>query len=151
MKKERGPNVSSLYLYKLSMVLVMEKRLKDNTILIIEDDDALRLFASRLLELEGYNVLQCGTGNEGFKSLQETQVNLLLLDLRLPDTSGWSILEQIKNTPELSEIPVIVFTASAGRAQRDRALSLNAADYLTKPVSASDLKDAVARSLKPEA
>jgi CheY-like chemotaxis protein len=126
----------------------MLKKLKDKTVLIIEDDADIRNFARRVLELEGYRVLQTETGDEGLRLARENKVNLALLDLRLPGSSGWAILEQIKSDPEISAIPVIVFTASYGMQQHDQALALGAADYLIKPLSATGLRKAVARVLK---
>jgi CheY-like chemotaxis protein len=126
----------------------MPKSLKEKTVLIIEDDADIRNFARRVLELEGYRVLQTETGDEGLRLARENKVNLALLDLRLPGSSGWAILEQIKSDPEISAIPVIVFTASYGMQQHDQALALGAADYLIKPLSATGLRKAVARVLK---
>jgi len=126
----------------------MVKKLKDKTVLIIEDDADISNFARRVLELEGYRVLQAETGDEGLRLSRENKVNLALLDLRLPDGSGWVILEQMKNDPEISAIPVIVFTASYGIQQHDQALAMGAADYLVKPLSANDLKKAVVRALR---
>ena len=126
----------------------MVRKRKDKTILIIEDDADIQTFAGRMLELEGYHILQADTGNEGLRLARENKVSLALLDLRLPDNSGWTILEQIKNDPELSGVLVIVFTASYGIPQRDRALAMGAADYLVKPLSATNLKNAVVRVLR---
>lgn len=125
----------------------MAKKRETKTVLIIEDEANIRNFASRVLELEGYRVLQAGEGEEGMRLLREGRVSLLLLDLRLPGRNGWTVLEQIKNEPELSAIPVIVFTASAGVSQQERALSMGAADYLVKPLSSAKLKEAVTRIL----
>lgn len=126
----------------------MTKKLKDKTVLIIEDDADIRTFACRVLELEGYHVLQAETGAEGLRLARGNKVNLVLLDLRLPDDNGWVILEQMKSDPKLSAILVIVFTASYGVPQKKRALAMGAADYLVKPLSATGLKDAVARVLR---
>ena len=126
----------------------MSKKLKGNTILIVEDDIDIQLFVSEVLELEGYHVLRTGTGTEGLKLLQNNNIGLLLLDLRLPDMSGWGILEHVKNEPETSVIPVVLFTASVGVPQRERALSMGAAEYLEKPLSAADLRDTVAHVLE---
>jgi DNA-binding response OmpR family regulator len=126
----------------------MVKKFKENTVLIIEDDADIRTFACRVLELEGYHVLQTGAGNEGLRLMRENKVNLVLLDLRLPDNNGWVILEQIKSNPEIPSIPVIVFTASFGEPQKDYALAMGAADYLIKPLSADSLKKAVTRTLQ---
>jgi len=117
------------------------------TILIIEDEADILNFASRVLELEGYHVLQAKDSDEGLRLVRESQVALVLLDLRLPGHDGWWVLDQMKKEPELSAILVIVFTVSAAVSQRDRALSMGAVDYLVKPLSATSLHKAVARAL----
>lgn len=117
------------------------------TVLIIEDEADILNFASRVLELEGYHVLQAKDSDEGLRLVRESQVALVLLDLRLPGHDGWWVLDQMKKEPELSAILVIVFTVSAAVSQRDRALSMGAIDYLVKPLSATSLHKAAARAL----
>jgi len=126
----------------------MAKKGNRATILIIEDEDDIRTFASRVLELEGYRVLQAGDGDEGLRLARGNQVALVLLDLRLPGRDGWAVLSQMKDDPELSSIPVVVFTASAGVPQQSRALAGGAADYLVKPLSATSLRKSIARVLR---
>ena len=118
------------------------------TILIIEDEAEVRNFASRVLELEGYRVLQAENGDIGLRLVRKSRVALVLLDLRLPGRDGWAVLEQLKDDPKLSSIPVVMFTASAALAQRDKALNMGAIDYLVKPLSAARLKEVVAHSLR---
>jgi len=126
----------------------MAKKGNRATILIIEDEDDIRTFASRVLELEGYRVLQAGDGDEGLRLARGNQVAMVLLDLRLPGRDGWAVLIQMKSDPELSPIPVVVFTASAGVPQQSRALAGGAADYLVKPLSATSLRKSIARILR---
>jgi len=126
----------------------MAKKGSRATILIIEDEDDIRTFASRVLELEGYRVLQADDGDEGLRLARGNQVALVLLDLRLPGRDGWAVLSQMKDDPELSSIPVVVFTASAGVPQQSRALAGGAADYLVKPLSATSLRKSIARVLR---
>jgi adenylate cyclase len=126
----------------------MVKKGNRATILIIEDEDDIRTFASRVLELEGYRVFQAGDGDEGLRLARGNQVALVLLDLRLPGRDGWAVLSQMKSDPELSSIPVVVFTASAGVPQQSRALTGGAADYLVKPLSATSLRESIARILR---
>jgi len=128
----------------------MVKRREPKTVLIIEDEADILNFASRVLELEGYRVLQAGDSEEGMRLVRQGGISLVLLDLRLPGRDGWATLKQMKSDPELSAIPIIVFTASARVSQRDRALSMGAADYLVKPLSAASLKKAVVRVLQGE-
>ena len=127
----------------------MQKTCETNTVLIIEDEVDVRNFASRVLELEGYHVLWAGDVDTGLRLARENQVALVLLDLRLPNRSGWAVLVLMKSEPEVSAIPIIVFTASAGVIQRERALKMGAADYLVKPLSAASLKTAVGNILQP--
>ena len=125
----------------------MAKKRKIETILIIEDEAEVRNFASRVLELEGYHILQTKDSEMGEMLVKEVPVSLVLLDLRLSEHSGWEVLEQIKSEPGLSEIPVIVFTASAEVSPREKAFEMGAADYLVKPLSAANLRRTVARAL----
>lgn len=126
----------------------MVKKSELKTVLIIEDEADVRNFVSRVLGLEGYRVLEAGDGDEGLRLVKQRQVSLVLLDLKLPTIDGWTVLEQMKAEPALSKIPVVVFTASAAVPQRDKALSMGAVDYLVKPISAADLNEAVARTLR---
>jgi len=128
----------------------MVKKRKIETILIIEDEAEVRNFASRVLELEGYHILQAKDSEMGVMLVKEVPVSLVLLDLRLPEHNGWEVLEQIKSEPELSEVPVIVFTASAEVSPRERAFEMGATDYLVKPLSAARLRETVARVLSRE-
>jgi two-component system sensor histidine kinase/response regulator len=127
----------------------MPQTRKDITILIIEDDIDIQTFAFRVLELEGYNVLKAEAGSAGLKLLHDNHVNLVLLDIKLPDTDGWSMLEHIKADPVIATIPVIIFTASVGISQSDRAIAAGAAAYLTKPINVTTLRNAITRNLKP--
>lgn len=132
----------------------MAKRPKGNTILIIEDDADIRTFAARVLELEGYAVLKAESGEQGLLRIKEGGISLVLLDLRLPGDSGWAVLEKMKAESGTANIPVVVFTASVGVSQYNRAKAMGATAYLTKPLSATELKDEVSRTLqqkKPKA
>lgn len=117
------------------------------TIVIVEDEPEIMNFAARVLELEGYHILQAGDGETGLRLSGEQKVALMLLDLRLPGCDGWSVLVEMKKRPELSAIPVVVFSASADASSRERALSLGAMDYLVKPLGAATLREAIARAL----
>jgi DNA-binding response OmpR family regulator len=117
-------------------------------ILIIEDEADIRNFVARVLELEGYQVLQAGDGKTGMEIIKENSIDLLLLDLRLPELDGWSILRQMKHKPEFSQIPVVVLTAIAESGQRRRTLRMGATQYLIKPLSANSLSKTIASILR---
>lgn len=126
------------------------KRNQRKSILVIEDEPEICEFASKVLELEGYEVLHAEDGNEGLKLVREREYAMILLDLKLPEPDGWVVLEEIMADQELHRIPVVVFTATAEISQRNRAISMGVADYLVKPVSATRLKEIVAHVLRQE-
>jgi DNA-binding response OmpR family regulator len=121
---------------------------KTKTILIIEDESDIQHFISRMLELEGYQVLAAGDGAIGMDLLLENPVSLVLLDLRLPVMDGWSVLQEMKRNPALSAIPVIVLTAIAESIQREKVLRMGAVKYLVKPLSAGILSQTIASVLR---
>jgi len=127
----------------------MVKKTRGNTILYVEDEADIRNFACKVLALEGYRCLEAETEDAVFRLLDEEEINLILLDLKLYKSDGWQILEEIKNNQKTSAIPVIVCTALFGQQQQERASSMGAADYLTKPLSANVLRNAVSRVLLP--
>ena len=128
----------------------MMKRNRKDIVLVIEDEVDVRKFASRVLTLEGFTVLETDNGEQGLKLVRKNKCALVLLDLRLPGRDGWFVLKKMKEDPTLRDVPVIVFTASAGIPQRERALHMGAVDYLIKPLSAAAIRDSVARAVKPQ-
>jgi DNA-binding response OmpR family regulator len=129
----------------------MTRKSRSKTVLIIEDEADIRNFIARVLELEGYRVLEAGDGTRGMEIIRENTVALVLLDLRLPGPDGWSILREIKRNRELSAIPVVVLTAIAETIQRKKTLRMGATSYLIKPLSAHSLSRAVASVLSEKA
>jgi CheY-like chemotaxis protein len=122
----------------------MVKSHKVKTVLVIEDEADIRRFTRRLLELEGYHVLEAANGDNGLQLIKDTpDLSMVLLDLRLPGRDGWVVMDEMKNDPKLSKIPVVVFSASAAEWQRKKALSMGAIGYLVKPLDAASLKQAV--------
>ena len=121
--------------------------MKQTPFLIIEDEAEVRNFASRVLELEGYAVLQAEDAETGLTLARKNRVALVLLDLRLPQRDGWSVLAEMKADAELRDISVIIFSASAATPQQEKAFAMGADDYLTKPLSAAKLRDCIAHVL----
>lgn len=121
----------------------MTKKREAKIVLIIEDDSDVQKFVSRVLELEGYQVLKANNCERGMEIIRGSSVDLVLLDLLLPGRDGWSALREIKRVPGLSTIPVVVLTAVAEAPQRKKTLRMGATDYLVKPLSAQSLKKTI--------
>ncbi len=116
------------------------------TILTIDDDDMIRSFFSELLEEEGYEVLSAASGTEGEELLRQKPVDVVLLDLRLPDMDGLTVLRRIKSQ-EL-DVHVIILTAYSAVPTAVEAMKLGAYDYVDKTSDASKLKLIIKRALK---
>ncbi|HYN88674.1 MAG TPA: response regulator [Ardenticatenaceae bacterium] len=103
-----------------------------NRVLIIDDDERLLALARLSLSKDGAEVTTASTGREGLEQLQTIQPGLIILDVVLPDLSGWEILRRIR---ESSNVPVMLLSGRDSDVDKARGLDLGADDYLTKPFS----------------
>jgi two-component system, OmpR family, phosphate regulon response regulator PhoB len=117
-------------------------------ILIIEDEPSQLELLSYNLGVEGYIVLKADTGEEGLLILQETEIDLVLLDWMLPETSGIEICRQIKRAKATKAIPVIMLTARGEEDDKVRGLDTGANDYIVKPYSVKELLARVRAALR---
>lgn len=101
-------------------------------ILIIEDDDFLRSLAVGKLEKEGYAMETATTGDTGLDQLMKLPPDLLILDLMLPNMSGFEVLEKIRSNEPTKDLKVIVFSNLGEEADIKRCLDLGVSEYLVK-------------------
>ena len=116
-----------------------------NSLLFIEDDDAIRLALSLALEDEGYEVRQAPDGRTGLAMFQEREPDLVLLDLRLPDLSGFDVCRQLRSG---SIVPIIIVTAQTDTYDLVAGLEAGADDYVTKPVVPKELAARIRAALR---
>ena len=107
-----------------------------HTLLFIEDDDAIRLALTLALEDEGYQVVEARNGAEGLAAFDEGTIDLVLLDLRLPDLSGFDVCRELRSR---SIVPIIIITAQTDTHDMVAGLEAGADDYVTKPVVPKEL------------
>jgi DNA-binding response OmpR family regulator len=110
------------------------------TILIADDDAALRELLRTALEAAGYRVVEAADGVEALKLAAHERPDLLILDISMPRLDGWAVLRQLESQPATAGLPVIVLTAVA-TDERDilRGLEEGAVQYLTKPFYPDDV------------
>ena len=109
---------------------------RSEMVLVVEDNTQIRNFISYVLRQEGFPCLTSGTAQGALSALVSEHVDLILLDLGLPDFDG---MEVIKKVREWSEVPIIVVSARDQDREKAAALDAGADDYLTKPFSATEL------------
>ncbi len=105
-------------------------------ILVIEDDPPIRRFLRTSLEAHGYRYREATTGEEGVAMTATHVPDLVLLDLGLPDVSGFEVVKRLR---EWSQVPVVVVTARGQEEDKIRALDAGADDYVTKPFAMGEL------------
>lgn len=108
---------------------------KTGRLLVVEDDDANREILCRHLLKSGHTLLEAGSGADTLRQLEDASVDLILLDLMLPDMNGFDILQRIKGAANLREIPVIMISGQQHDAEVIRCIQAGAEDYLFKPVN----------------
>lgn len=128
----------------------MEKKAK---ILLIDDDPDFIEATKTILESKPYEVIVAFAGDEGLKKARTESPDLVLLDIIMPGTDGFSAAEQFKKDPDLSKIPVVMLTSYAERRAGtgipvSKGFQLEAEDYIEKPVSPEELFDIIEKNLK---
>lgn len=116
-------------------------------LLLVEDNDANRQLLSDYLGYCGYEVLALAEGAEFFSSIQQFRPHLILLDLKLPDIDGYTLLATLQQYPSFFEIPVLVVSAFAFHEDQQRALNLGVRRYFVKPVNLNKLNQAIHEEL----
>jgi two-component system phosphate regulon response regulator PhoB len=124
------------------------------TILVIEDEEPIRLLLRYNLEAEGYRVRETEQGEEALQMVGDEQPDLIILDWMLPGMSGVEVCRVLRGKEEYRHIPIIMLTARSEESERVRGLSTGADDYMVKPFSVQELLariKTVLRRMNPEA
>jgi len=112
-------------------------------ILLVEDDTALAAVYRSRLELEGFEISEVNNGEDALSAAISFRPDLILLDVMMPKISGFDVLDILRNTPETSNIRVVMLTALSQPKDKERAEQLGVDDYLVK--SQVVISDVVAR------
>jgi len=107
-----------------------------DTILIADDETNITDVCSRYLQREGYRTITASNGKEALRLWEEERPSLLVLDLMMPELSGWEVCEVIRHR---EDVPILMLTARGEEADRLLGLTMGADDYMTKPFSPREL------------
>ncbi len=116
-------------------------------VLVVEDNQDNMTLIVDVLDSMGYATIEAKDGQEGLEKARSDAPDLILMDLSLPRMDGWTATRHIKADPALRSIPVIALTAHAMVGDRERAMEAGCDDYVTKPISITDLMEKLSQYL----
>lgn len=125
----------------------MSEPIKAPTILYIEDDLANRVLVRRILEAEGYRIVEAENGPLGLELALVENPSLILVDISMPDMDGYEVTMRLRQMTEMDEVPIIALTANVMKGDRERSLEVGCSGYIQKPLDVDLLPVQVATFL----
>lgn len=117
------------------------------TILYVEDNSDNRKLVRRVLEVEGYAVVEATNAYEALEQLEAQPIDLALMDINMPDMDGYTLTSRIKATPRFAKLPIVAVTANVMRGDRERSLQAGCDGYIQKPIDIDNLSSQIERFL----
>jgi CheY-like chemotaxis protein len=99
------------------------------------------------LEAVGYEVIEAADGEDALATARSAAPDLILLDIHMPRRDGISVVKELRAEPRFQTVPILALTATAMKGDRQKGLDAGFTEYLTKPISVTDLRDVIARFL----
>jgi len=122
--------------------------LRNSRVLIVDDVLANIQIAKAILQMDGYQVTTAESGPEALKVLKNSPIDLMLLDIMMPDMDGFEVARLIKKEKEFIDLPIIYLTARNDEESLKKGFELGAVDYITKPFRGAELRMRVRNHLK---
>ncbi len=116
-------------------------------ILVVEDEDNIALALNYLMQREGYQNDRIANGAEALPRIRETRPDLVLLDVMLPEVSGYEICQGVRLDPSLADVKILMMTARGSVIERQKGLALGADGFISKPFELKELRAEVRRLL----
>ena len=115
------------------------------TILCIEDHPDNMMLIRRIFRPDSYNLIAAGNGVEGLSIVESQELDLILLDINLPDIDGYEIARRIRSSSkaELTQIPIVAVTANAMKGDAQKAIAAGCTLYMSKPINIVELSEKV--------
>jgi len=125
----------------------MNSKQTELSLLLVEDTEDNRFMMRRLLEMEGYRVVEARNGEEAVKIAQAENPDLILMDLSLPIIDGLAATRLIRQLPQFKETPIIAVSAHDTADFQDDALAAGCNSYITKPIDFAGLEQMISKLL----
>jgi DNA-binding response OmpR family regulator len=117
-------------------------------ILVVDDDQDTVAILARYLQREGFVPIEANSGPQCLKLVHENEVDVILLDLMMPDMDGFQVVKALRESPETADIPIIMITARDDLDARAEGMRLGVSDFLAKPVFRRQLASRVRAQLE---
>jgi DNA-binding response OmpR family regulator len=117
-------------------------------ILVVDDENAIRLICRLNLQTAGFDTLEAGDGATALELARAEHPDLVLLDVMLPEVDGWAVAEEMAADPDTREIPILFLTARSERTDISRGHELGGVGYVTKPFDPVALTETVSKVLE---
>jgi len=115
------------------------------TILYVEDNPDNRKLVHRVLGAEGYSVVEAINAGQAMEKLEGGNIDLILMDINMPDMDGYTLTARIKATEKFSKIPIVAVTANVMRGDREKSLEAGCDGYIQKPIDIDTLPQQIER------
>lgn len=117
-------------------------------VLVVEDEDNIALALDFLMTREGYSHDRVASGADALPRIRETRPDIVLLDVMLPEVSGYEICQAIRLDPDLAGVKILMMTARGSAIERKKGMALGADGFITKPFELKELRAEVRRLLE---
>ncbi|UCH58490.1 MAG: response regulator [Anaerolineales bacterium] len=117
------------------------------TVLYIEDNNENRMLVRRILQAEGYSVLEAESAQQAMILVKSQPPDLILMDINLPGIDGYTLTSHLKSLPYLSNVPIIAMTSNVMQGDRERTLEAGCDGYIQKPIDVDNLPHQITRYL----
>ena len=115
------------------------------TILYVEDNPDNRNLIRRVLEADGYSVIDAINASQAIEKLEKNRVDLILMDINMPDMDGYTLTTKIKGIQIFSKIPIVAVTANVMHGDREKSLEAGCDGYIQKPIDIDTLTQQIER------
>ncbi|MBI1795197.1 MAG: response regulator [Chloroflexi bacterium] len=116
-------------------------------ILYVEDNSDNRNLVRRVLEAEGYAVTEAKDAAQALELLETERIDLILMDINMPDMDGYALTAKIKSMPKFKKLPILAVTANVMRGDRERSLEAGCDGYIQKPIDIDTISQQIDRFL----
>lgn len=128
----------------------MEDTIPKAEILVVEDEDNIAIALNYLLTREGYNQTRLATGAGAVDLIRARKPDLVLLDVMLPEVSGYEICQSVRSDPECNGVRILMMTARGSAMERRKGLAMGADGFISKPFELKELREEVRKILMGE-